>query len=98
MYDRKGNLFNKPFKRIAIETDDYFTQAIIYLHANSLKHKLVSDFTTYKWSSWQTLLSDKPTLLLREELFDWFGGKANYIKTHRELTSFYYETPISIEE
>lgn len=98
IYDRKGNLFYRSFKRIAIDTDDYFTQAVIYTHANPVKHNIVKDFTNYEWSSWQLLLSNNPTLLLREELMDWFGGKTNLIKTHKEMTKYYYDTPIAIEE
>ncbi len=98
IHNRNGNLFCKSFKRIAIDSDDYFTQALIYTHANPVKHNIVKDFTNYKWSSWQTLLSSSPTLLLREELMDWFGHQHNFIKTHREMTTYYYETAVSIEE
>ena len=51
IHNRKGNLFYKPFKRIEVSTDSQFTQAMIYIHANALKHGLVKDFTKHKWSS-----------------------------------------------
>ena len=70
MYDRDGNLFHRPFKRIEINKESHFTQAIVYIHANPLKHKLVDDFTLYYWSSWKSLISDAPTLLLRNELIE----------------------------
>ncbi len=96
--NRKGNLFNRPFKRVAVNEDSYFTQAVIYIHANPLKHKLCSDFTLYKWSSWHTLLSDKPTLLCRDKILDWFGGKARFIEIHKSESQFYYNSEISIED
>ena len=98
MYNRKGNLFHRQFKRVEVIRESHFTQAIVYIHANPLKHKIVNDFMTYKWSSWQTLLSDTPTLLLRQEVIDWFGGKDNMIKTHREMSQYYYDSKIALEE
>ncbi|MEO7924389.1 MAG: hypothetical protein ABIR30_11985 [Chitinophagaceae bacterium] len=98
MHNRKGNLFYKPFKRVLIETESHFTMAIIYIHANPLKHLLVKDFTRYKWSSWKILLSEDTTWLLREEVIEWFGSKKIFIKTHFDLVQHYYENDISIEE
>jgi len=98
MHTRKGNLFYKPFKRILVEKESHFTQGIIYIHANPLKHHIVKDFTNYKWSSWKTFLSESPTLLLRKEVIEWFGGKEFFIKTHTELIEYYYESDISIED
>jgi len=96
--NRKGNLFYKPFKRIEVNKDTQLTQAIIYIHANPLKHKLVKDFTQYQWSSWQSILSGSPTQLLRSEIIEWFGSKSLFIKTHQEMVSFYYEGDLAIEE
>ena len=97
-HNRKGNLFYKPFKRVLVEKDTQFTQAIVYVHANPVKHSLISDFTQYKWSSWQEIISNKPTLLLRDELFDWFGSREKFIQAHYDLTKYYYQCEISIEE
>lgn len=87
---RKGNLFSRPFKRVLIESDSQITQTIIYIHANALKHKITKDFTKYKWSSWDSILSDKKTNLLRDDVLEWFGGGANFIKTHLESAEYYY--------
>lgn len=96
-YLRKGNLFNRPFKRLEIGTDSHFTEAVIYIHANALKHNLVKDFTLYPWSSWGELIGDQPTKLLRLELFEWFGGVENLIKAHHNFTEHYYSTETAIE-
>jgi REP element-mobilizing transposase RayT len=98
MYNRKGNLFHRQFKRIEVVRDSHFTQAVVYIHANPLKHKVAPDFMKYKWSSWQSVLSEWPTLLLRRELIDWFGGRERFIKTHQDLSQFYYESEIAIED
>ena len=97
-HNRKGNLFYKPFKRVRIDKDSQFTMAIIYVHANAMKHRLVTDFQNYKWSSWQTLLSDQPTLLMRKEVIEWFGNLEECIKAHLEMINFYYDFPDSLEE
>ncbi len=89
-HKRKGHLFDSPFKRIAIENDVHLTQVIIYIHANALKHKLVKDFTLFKWSSYQTVLSGKMTQLKREEVIEWFGSKEKFIEAHKSQSEYYY--------
>ncbi len=98
MYNRTGNLFNRPFKRIKVDRESQFTQAIVYIHANPLKHKLVNDFTQYFWSSWKAMISEAPTQLLRKELVDWFGNKEQLIKAHLDLSEYYYDSEIAIED
>jgi putative transposase len=96
-YSRSGNLFHRPFKRLEIKQDQYFTQLVIYIHANAVKHKIVADIYAHKWSSLHTVLDSKPTSLLREELINWFGGLENLIKIHIEQTAFYYKSDFEIE-
>ena len=98
MHNRNGNLFYKPFKRIAIENDTQFTMAMVYIHSNAVKHGLVKDFADYLWSSWHSILSDKPTLLAREEVIDWFGSLELCIKAHYELANYYYDCEVGLEE
>ena len=95
---RKGNLFYKPFKRVKIENDSQFTMALIYVHANAFKHGLVKDFTSHRWSSWHSIISNQPTSLLRDEVIKWFGNVELCIKTHKELTAYYYDREIAIED
>lgn len=97
MHKRTGNLFHRPFKRIEVSRDSYFTQAVVYIHANPKKHKLVDDFTKYRWSSWHSLISEASTPLMRKELIDWFGSKEQLIKTHVDLSQYYYESEVAIE-
>ena len=97
-YKRKGNLFQRPFKRLEVVKDSQFTQAIVYIHANAQHHKICNDFTTYQWSSWRTMLSDKPTHLKRAEVLEWFGGIEKFIDTHKSLVEYYYKSDISMED
>ncbi len=98
MYNRTGNLFYRTFKRIEIVKNSQFTHAIVYVHANAQKHALVTDFVLYPWTSYHSIISDKPTKLIRSEVLEWFGGKERFIKTHRDMKDYYYGFPGAIED
>jgi hypothetical protein len=38
----------------------------------------------WKWSSYNTMLSQKPTMLLRDEVLDWFGGLKGFTDYHSQ--------------
>jgi REP element-mobilizing transposase RayT len=82
-YGRTGNLFQRPFGRILVSTDQYFTRLIHYIHFNPQKHGFVADFREYPYSSYQTMLSAKPTRLKRETVLGWFNGAAAFETVHR---------------
>lgn len=81
---RKGTLFQTPFKRSLVDNDDYFTKILYYIHANPQHHGLCRDFTKYSWSSYSGILSQKTSKLKREEVIDWFYGKAGFIDFHKQ--------------
>ncbi len=96
--NRTGNLFHRPFKRIEIDKESHFTQAIVYIHANAQHHNLCKDFTQHKWTSWHSMLSNNPTGLKREEVLEWFGGFEKFIEIHKVMTEYYYNSNVAIEE
>jgi|WetSurMetagenome_2_1015567.scaffolds.fasta_scaffold109777_2 putative transposase len=78
---RVGSLFNPKFKRIEITEQEYLKYIIFYIHYNPKKHKLVTDFSDYKYSSLKALKSNNKTNLDREyvnEIFDDLEGFLNY--------------------
>ncbi|WP_316806186.1 hypothetical protein [Pedobacter agri] len=83
-HQRIGSLFQKPFKRSLIDTENYLTKTIHYIHANPQKHGLIADFRKWKWSSYHRILIDKPSFLQKDRVIKWFGGKESYIKFHNE--------------
>jgi REP element-mobilizing transposase RayT len=97
-HNRTGNLFHRPFKRVLVNKESHFTQAIIYIHANAFKHGICKDFKDYVWSSWKSITSSTPTKLCRQELLDWFGGLERFVEAHDSLTEFYYGGDVSLEE
>jgi REP element-mobilizing transposase RayT len=77
-YNRKGSLFERPFRRIPITTVNYLREMVWYIHFNPQKHGFVDDFKEYRHSSFQLHRSDKPTKLERDYLLSWFRGLQGY--------------------
>jgi putative transposase len=84
-YGRTGSLFAHPFGRVPIINDRQFWNVITYIHQNPQKHKFVSDFRDWKWSSYNIILTDKPSQIKREVVLEWFGGGQGYIRKHSVL-------------
>jgi putative transposase len=96
VHQRKGNLFYKPFKRLEITSESHFTQVIIYIHTNPSKHRFTSDFSTWRWSSYQDILRNSETPL-HSAIINWFGGIDQFIKLHKEAL-IRYEQDFAIED
>jgi hypothetical protein len=90
-YDRKGGLFQKPFRRIEIADDVYLQQAIIYTHANAQKHNIVEDFSRYPHSSYQDIIQGRDTWISRQEVTNFFGGKEKFEELHKAQFEYYYQ-------
>ena len=89
-YNRKGNLLHRPFKRVEVNKESHFTQTIIYIHANAQRHKLCIDFRNHKWSSWHMMVSNRSTLVCRNEILNWFGGMERFIEIHKISIRYNY--------
>ena len=79
---RTGALFERPFHRKLVDSEQYFQQLILYIHNNPVRHGFCSHPVEYAWSSYQTCISDKSTNLKREEVIGWFGDKHNFVVLH----------------
>lgn len=82
VYQRRGSLFTRSFKRKQITHDSYFTQAIHYIHANPVHHGFVKDIGDWRWSSYSDHAQTEPSFIKREEVIHWFGGKEEYVRFH----------------
>ncbi len=78
---RSGSLFEKHFKRIRIEKEEYLRQLIVYIHLNPNRH-LGIDFEKFKFSSYQAILSNKKTSIRREDVIELFETKENFEYFH----------------
>ena len=81
---RSGSLFEKRFKRIFIADDYYWRNGILYTHHNPIHHNCVSNYTDYKYSSYNSFLYSNPTLLERQTVLDAFGSISDFIEAHED--------------
>jgi REP element-mobilizing transposase RayT len=77
-HNRTGSLFETKFKRKLVDSEKYFQQLIFYIHNNPVHHGFVKQMSLYPWSSYETIISDKPTLLKRNEVITLFNDKENF--------------------
>jgi REP element-mobilizing transposase RayT len=84
-HGRTGALFEEPFRRIEVKTESYFSLLVHYIHLNPQAHGFVDDFKDYPHSSYNSLVSEKETKLIRNEVLEWFGGRVNFTAFHENL-------------
>lgn len=86
---RTGGLFQHRFKRVLVKDEFQFDNLIWYIHSNALKHRFVKDFNQYPYSSYPQLIGRNDTWLMKEELFDRFGGRGAFIEHHEQQQKYY---------
>ncbi|MFH1320776.1 MAG: hypothetical protein ABII90_09010 [Bacteroidota bacterium] len=82
--NRKGPLFYPNFKRKQITTERYLRKLIIYIHRNPIEHEFASKINEWRFSSYNTLVSNKPTMLKREQVIEWFDDLDNFKFCHQK--------------
>ena len=87
MYDRTGSLFEHPFHRIEVDTDTHFGRLVTYIHQNPQKHGLADDFRDWPFSSYEAILSRRPTRVQRDGVVEWFGGLDGFVEFHTMMVS-----------
>ncbi len=97
-FGRTGGLFESPFNRIKIESENYLTNLIKYIHFNPQKHGFVNDFRDYSYSSYQSHLEGRETKLSRKLVLEWFGNKEEYINFHSTETNTLSNSNLQLEE
>ncbi|HNP18611.1 MAG TPA: transposase [Fulvivirga sp.] len=79
---RVGSLFQKRFKRIEVNSDNYLSQIITYIHNNPVHHGFVKDYSDWEYSSYNEILMDSVSLINKEYVLNWFGGRKSFIEYH----------------
>lgn len=80
--NRNGSLFLSYFRRKRVDSEDYLKRVIFYIHYNPEKHKYIDNFKNYRYSSFNSFLSNKKTSISRNEVFDIYGGKEAFLEYH----------------
>ncbi len=83
VYGRRGALWIDCTKRFKVDSADYLTQVIKYIHQNPVKHGFVDDIGDWNHSSYASHISTKATELSRVEVLELFEGDENYLNTHK---------------
>lgn len=89
-YNRKGGLFQKPFRRIQVADDIHLQQAIIYVHANAQKHKLVKDFKDHQHNSYAATVNTDSSFTDTKNVLAFFGGMEKFKSIHKSQVDYYY--------
>ncbi len=82
---RSGSLFERPFGRRLIETEEYFTKLVIYIHRNPVTHGFVNSIYDWPYSSWHSYVNEKEDLLVKKDVLEWFGNLDFFIRAHMEV-------------
>ncbi|OQW92278.1 MAG: hypothetical protein BWK79_15005 [Beggiatoa sp. IS2] len=83
-YQRTGSLFEKPFKRILVDSNSYLIHLISYIHRNPQKHGFTNDFRTYPYSSYHTIQQQKRSRLESQQVLKWFGNLQSFENHHSQ--------------
>jgi putative transposase len=59
-YQRTGSLFQHPFRRVVVDTDRQLQTVFTYIHQNPQRHRLVSDYREWPFSSYHILHASAP--------------------------------------
>ena len=96
-YHRTGSLFETKFERKLVKDEKYFKQLIFYIHNNPVHHGFVKQMNLYPWSSYDTVVSEKTTMLNRLEVLQIYGGKENFVYYHQTQQNTNKVTDLIIE-
>lgn len=83
-YSRTGSVFEKPFKRKRITSEDYLQNLVFYIHNNPVHHSVAQDLGSYTWTSFHEFLKEKKGLVNRKEVLELFGDLENFNYYHQK--------------
>ena len=86
MYNRRGSLFIKNFKRKEVEDESYLQNLILYIHLNPIKHGFVSLISEWIPTSYHSFPTEKPTFLTSV-----FSNEAAYFQQHADMQRVFKE-------
>ena len=82
-HGRTGSLFERPFKRIKLESRHYLTNLIIYINTNPAKHDILYNYEDYTFSSYHQTISKNSQIIAYDGVLDLFDGVENFKFVHR---------------
>ena len=82
---RMGSLFVRTFNRKLISSEEQLRNTILYIHSNPVHHGFTERITDWKYSSYSSLTSEKPTQLKRKEVIELFNDVENFKFCHQQI-------------
>ncbi len=76
---RHGSLFEKPFKRKPVINEDYLRILINYIHRNPIHHNMCDEISKYKWSSYNSILSNDNEIIDTNGILNLFGDIETFV-------------------
>lgn len=83
-YNRSGSLFQRPFKRKEVTSEDYYKNLICYIHRNPIHHRFCKSLEDWKYSSYPMYVTSESESLFGTTIAEWFEDKANFIGVHQQ--------------
>ena len=81
-HNRRGSLFEKNYERKLVNNQKQFTNLVVYIHNNPVKHGFVEHTIEYPWTSYLSIISKETTKIKREELVGYFDDVENFKYLH----------------
>ena len=82
VFNRRGSLFIKNFKRMQIDNKQYFFNAVIYTHRNPVHHGFCRHFNEWQHSSYNEIIDEHSDIVEVEKLLRMFDNKNYFIDLH----------------
>ncbi|MBA3681330.1 MAG: transposase [Bacteroidetes bacterium] len=79
---RTGSLFQKPYRKKEIDSDEYLKKVILYIHSNPVEHGFVGKINEWPHTSYASIISNSDPLIKGKEVINLFGDIDNFQKTH----------------
>ena len=83
-YSRTGSLFEKPFRRKKITSEDYLKNLIFYINTNPVHHSVVENVSSYTWTSYHEFFKEKEALVSRKKILELFVDLENFKYYHQK--------------
>ena len=80
----RGPLFQRPFCRKQIVSNEYLKSALIYIHNNPVHHGFCDSANIYHWTSYNTYIDIYKRNKNWNEVIGWFDNLENFIYAHNE--------------
>lgn len=80
--NRRGALFLDFLKRKRVTDENYLLNLVHYIHNNPVNHGFVENIIDWKYSSYQAFLSNKKSVLCREDILEFFESIDDFIAFH----------------